>query len=262
MQILYLNDKPKIETYLRKDIPLHIYGLGDLDDFFWPYTFWFGSKRNRRLQSVVLLYTATNPPILLGLASPGEIESIRKLLHSLLPLLPETLYVHLSPGLDDILRREYVLNTHGEHYKMILKNMRQVENFASKKVKRISRKNLTAVTDLYNKSYPGNAFDPRMLDTGHYFAYLDGEKLVSVAGIHVYSRKYGVAAVGNITTHPAFRGLGLGKATTATLCQSLLNFVVDIGLNVKTDNIQAIQCYTKLGFEKTHSYYEFSAVRK
>lgn len=262
MQILYLNDKPKIEAYLRKDTPLHIYGLGDLDDFFWPFTIWFGSKRNGRLQSAILLYTATKPPILLALASSRDIEPTEKLLHSLLPYLPETLYVHISPGLEKTLRKEYVLNTHGEHYKMILKNRRQVEQFASNKVLHISRKNLSAIMDLYEQSYPGNAFDPRMLDTGHYFAIRDRKKLVSVAGIHVYSRKYGVAAVGNITTHPSFRSQGLGKATTATLCRSLLNTVVDIGLNVKSDNFQAIQCYTKLGFEITHSYYEVSAVRK
>lgn len=262
MQILYLNDKPKIETYLRKDIPLHIYGLGDLDDYFWPFTIWFGSKRNGRIQSAVLLYTATKTPILLALASSRDIEPTRKLLHSLLPHLPETLYVHISPELESILRKEYVLNMHGEHYKMILKNRMQVDKFASNKVLRVSRKNLSAIIELYDQSYPGNAFDPRMLDTGHYFATRAGKKLVSVAGIHVYSRKYGVAAVGNITTHPSFRGQGLGKATTATLCRSLLNTVFDIGLNVKSDNIQAIQCYTTLGFEITHSYYELSAVRK
>ena len=37
-----LFDLQKIEEYLRKDVYLHIYGIGDLDEFFRPYTTWYG----------------------------------------------------------------------------------------------------------------------------------------------------------------------------------------------------------------------------
>ena len=37
-----LRDKNKIESFLRKNPFLHIYGLVDLDDFFWPRTTWYG----------------------------------------------------------------------------------------------------------------------------------------------------------------------------------------------------------------------------
>ena len=73
---------------------------------------------------------------------------------------------------------------------------------------------------------------------------------MSVAGVHVCSQSYGVAALGNIATHPDFRKRGLGTAVTAKLCSSLLDIVESIGLNVKTDNVAALNCYRKLGFEE------------
>ncbi|MBI4801807.1 MAG: hypothetical protein HY796_04710 [Elusimicrobia bacterium] len=37
-KIVFLHDKAKIESFLRKNTRLNIYGLGDLDDFFWEHT--------------------------------------------------------------------------------------------------------------------------------------------------------------------------------------------------------------------------------
>jgi len=80
--------------------------------------------------------------------------------------------------------------------------------------------------------------------------------LVSVAGVHVYSPRYRVGVVGNVTTHPAYRGKGLGTAVCARLCKELLQTVDHIGLNVKADNIPAIASYKRLGFEVVGEYEE------
>jgi ribosomal protein S18 acetylase RimI-like enzyme len=68
---------------------------------------------------------------------------------------------------------------------------------------------------------------------------------------------YTVAALGNITTHPQFRGHGLVKVVSAKLCQALLQKVEHIRLNVRADNQSAIACYTKLGFETIATYEEY-----
>ena len=78
----------------------------------------------------------------------------------------------------------------------------------------------------------------------------------------VLNCEYKVASLGNIATHPDFRRKGYGKKTTAQLCRSLLNSVEHIGLNVKTDNLSAIKCYEKLGFEIVAVYEEFMAIAK
>lgn len=35
METCALHDKARIEAFLRKNVYLHIYSIGDLDDFFW-----------------------------------------------------------------------------------------------------------------------------------------------------------------------------------------------------------------------------------
>ncbi len=121
----------------------------------------------------------------------------------------------------------------------------------------LTEKDIADILELYKISYPGNWFDERMLKTQKYFGIRQQNRLKSVAGIHVYSQKYNVAALGNICTHPDFRGKGWGKAVTAKLCKSLLLEIEYIGLNVKTDNKTAISLYEKLGFEIVSSYFEF-----
>jgi len=123
---------------------------------------------------------------------------------------------------------------------------------------RLSKADVKDVQEFYDESYPGNSFDPRMLETNQYFGVMKNHRLVSVAGVHVCSAQYGVAALGNIATCPPCRGRGYGKLVTARVCQSLLSEGIDhIGLNVKSDNAIAISCYEKLGFEIVASFGEF-----
>jgi predicted GNAT family acetyltransferase len=73
----------------------------------------------------------------------------------------------------------------------------------------------------------------------------------------VYSPRYRAAALGNITTHPAYSGQGLCTAVTARLCQALSSHIDFIGLNVLVENRTAVHCYEKLGFIKAGEYEEF-----
>jgi predicted GNAT family acetyltransferase len=101
-----------------------------------------------------------------------------------------------------------------------------------------------------------------MLDTNQYCGLQVGGRLVSVAGVHVYSPTYRVAALGNIATHPAHRGNGYGREATGQLCRRLFASVDHIGLNVKADNTTAIACYKSLGFDIIGSYEEYMAEMK
>jgi predicted GNAT family acetyltransferase len=124
-------------------------------------------------------------------------------------------------------------------------------------VEQLSLADLPALQALYASAYPGNWFDPRMLETGCYYGLRRDGEIVSVAGVHVYSPRHRAAALGNITTHPAYRGQGLCTAVTARLCQGLRSHIDFIGLNVLVDNPAAIHCYEKLGFTMAGEYEEF-----
>jgi predicted GNAT family acetyltransferase len=68
--------------------------------------------------------------------------------------------------------------------------------------------------------------------------------------------------LGNIATHPDYRGRGYGRIAAAKVCKSLLNEIDDIGLNVKADNTSAIRSYEKLGFKAIGSFGEFDVELK
>ena len=259
MGIKPLRDRARIEALLRGAPELHIYSLGDLDDFFWPYTTWYGLEENGVLNDVVLIYAGKALPTVVGISEHPDM--VRELLRQVTGLLPERFHAHLSPGVEEVFRHSHELEPHGTHYRMGLHDRSALRQVDCSRVESLTETHLDELLAFYEVSYPGNWFDPRMLQTHHYVGLREARRLVSVAGVHVVSRAYRVAALGNIATHPAHRGRGYGKQVTAWLCQSLLATSDHISLNVKADNDIAIDCYKKLGFEIVASYAEFNVER-
>ena len=253
--LVSLHDRDTIAAFLRRSPALHLYELGDLDDFFWPYTTWYALQVQGQVQGLALQYTGTALPVLLAVGE-DDLEPMRRLLQSLVDFLPRRFYAHLSPGLVTALAPAYRAESHGLHLKMVLSGRAALNQIDTTGVVQLGPADQPALEEFYQASYPGNWFDPRMLQTGYYMGLRRGEEWVSVAGIHVYSPRYRVAALGNITTHPHFRGQGLATKVTARLCQALLETVETVGLNVKADNLSAISCYERLGFERVAEYEE------
>jgi ribosomal protein S18 acetylase RimI-like enzyme len=257
-----LHNKPEIEAYFRQNTALHLYEIGDLDDYFWGHTTWYAVKDDQRILQIALLYSGDTLPVLLALADP-PIMNMEILLRSAIPFLPRKFYVHLSEDMDGIISDYYQLEFHGTFNKMLLRHPSRLRDIDTSEVVRLDNSDLEDMMILYQTSYPGNWFDPKILDTGQFFGIRRNTQLVSVAGIHVYSPEYQIAALGNITTHPQFRGKGLATSVCARLCQSLWEKEIDhIGLNVKSDNMNAITSYKKFGFEHVGTYQEYTASQK
>ncbi|MGC5051736.1 GNAT family N-acetyltransferase [Micromonospora sp. DT48] len=245
------HDRSVLAGLLGKDPQLHAYELGDLDEFFWPYTSWF-----RRGDAVALLYHGARPPTLVALAGPEGLAEVAALLGEVAPVLPARLWAHLSPGLDAALAGVFRVASAGVHLKMALTRADRLAAVeAAGEV--LGRAHLPALRELYEVAYPGNWFDARMVDTGRYVGVWAGGGLVAVAGVHVYSPTYRVAALGNVTTHPAWRGRGLAAAAVARLCGLLRSEVEHVTLNVKADNVAAVRLYERLGFLRVADYEEF-----
>ncbi len=253
-----LHSRDEIAAFLQRDPALHLYELGDLDDFFWPYTTWYAFQEGGSIVALALLYAGSDPPVLLALGAPEEREVLAGLLRGLQGVLPRRFYAHLSPGLAEDLAADYRVEPHGRHLKMVLADRTRLDQVDTAAVVQLAPDDLPELEALYEAAYPGNWFDPRMLETGHYYGLRQGAGLVCAAGVHVYSPTYGVAALGNITTHPASRGQGLATRVTARLCRALLETVAVVGLNVKEDNGAAIACYRRLGFTEVGGYEELT----
>lgn len=257
MDIQIITNRPALEAYFRQDLSLHLYSLGDLDDFYWPKITAFGTQGEAGLDNVTLLYYGEGLPVLLAF---GALES--NYLDQLQSLLPEYFYAHFSPGLEEYFSNDYQIRDFGEHHKMDLTDLTPIKQANTKNTFQLTEAALPEINQLYQESYPANAFDPHMLRTGQYFGVRHDGRLVSIAGVHVYSAFYRVAALGNITTHPDERGKGFARAVTGRLCQHLAKTVDFIGLNVKSDNQPAFTLYQSLGFQKSADYGEFSLQKR
>lgn len=253
MAIQIIKDRSSLEKYFRRDLPLHLYSLGDLDDFYWSRMTCYGNQADNELKNITPLYRGEDLPVLLAL---GELE--KDYLLQLQRLLPDRFYTHISPGLIGCFSDNYHITEFGDHYKMSLINSEPILQANAQNTFQLTQTDLPEIHELYEESYPNNAFDPRMLESGQYVGIRHHGKLVSIAGIHTYSDRYRVAALGNITTHPEHRSQGYGRAVTVYLCQLLTSTVDFIGLNVKCDNHSAISLYQSLGFRITSVYGEFS----
>lgn len=254
---VYLDDKNQIEAFLRNNVFLNIYSLGDLDDFFWPYTNWYALTNTAGIKAMILVYTGGNLSCLHALTEGENTHYMEELLFSLIPIIPKRFHAHLSSGLEGTLAKHYTLRSHVKHYKMALTKESQLSRIDTSQVIALSVSDLSEIVRLLKAAYPENWFDPRLLDTNQYYGIRESGKLISVAGVHVYSRRYRVAALGSIATHPEYRGKGYGTAVTARVCKSLLHETDHVGLNVKVDNTSAIRCYENLGFEAIDSYGEY-----
>lgn len=257
---IYVHDKARIEAFLRRDPILHMFGLGDLDDFYWPYTSWYALEDNNEIQQLILTYIDAPNLVLMALTQEHP-EQMRHLLGSIIHLLPQRLYIHLSPGLADIFTAAYHWHSHGNFLKMALAHPDRLHQVNISAVRQLTTKDMPKIERFYQESYPENVFNKRMLQTGQYFGVFRDGRLLGIAGIHVYSPHYRVAVLGNIATHPDFRRQGVATAVTARLCQSLEETVDHIGLLVHADNTNAIACYAGLGFVQ-HSTVEVYSLER
>jgi ribosomal protein S18 acetylase RimI-like enzyme len=257
MPLLELTDRATLAAFFRRNARAHVYELGDLDDFDWPHTCWFGWEHGGRLEQVALLYSEPSVPVLIAIAEePGA--SMVSLLGELLPTLPAVLDVHVSPPLLDVFRNRYEVEAAEPHLKLALARTDLLASSAAP-VDLLGEDDLLELDEFYRAAYPETWFTPRMLATGRYVGIRHDGRLACVAGVHVHSPAWRVAALGNVATLPELRGRGLARAACAALCLLLLEDGIEtIALNVRADNDAALAAYSLLGFEVATSYWEAS----
>jgi ribosomal protein S18 acetylase RimI-like enzyme len=253
--LIFTSDKKRLLEHFRKDPVLFAYHIGDLDDFYFPNCQWgAGYGNSPRIEECVLVYTGLALPTVLAF---GVSDRYANLLEEFAPLFPAKFYCHYQDPYGDILSREYQGADLGIHHKMALRRLHKSGPLKTgAEIIRLDQSHEQPLQALYESAYPDNYFSSRMLATGKYFGcFVDG-RLVAVSGVHVDSARYGITVLGNITTHPDFRGRGLAHAATSRLVEELTGEGKRVCLNVKADNAPAIRCYERLGFEAVHEYRE------
>ena len=112
------------------------------------------------------------------------------------------------------------------------------------------------INRLYSTEGVPSAYRPEHVEEGVYYGvHLDG-MLVSIAGTHAVSHAEGVAVVGNVFTHPHYRGRGLATLATSAVTAHLLAECDLVVLTVEEGNTPAVRTYARLGYETSCKLHE------
>lgn len=230
----------------------HPYGLADLEEPYWSSSTWY-----RRGDAVVAVLDLGGDPAVYAIAADDEkAAATLDLLADLGPDLPDRFLITGPVGVVEPLRATHAIDWVGPHVKMHLADPGRLTE-PDPRVEWLDRGAADEVIELRATDHDISAFFiPELLDSGYYGGIRVDGALVAIAGVHVLSETYGVAAIGNVFTHPDHRGRGLASALTATVAHRLLPVAPMVGLNVQTTNVAARTVYERLGFVDVLPYEE------
>ncbi|MGD8814712.1 MAG: GNAT family N-acetyltransferase [Anaerolineales bacterium] len=236
-----------VKQRLEQDRHWCAYALADLYPPYAPHAHWHIHE-----DAVLLIYRGLNPPILFAYGNPTQ--AVR-------------LFGRLSPGryqygllashlaiIEDRLKRE----NEAIMWRMALKRDHFPHKQVDEDVVPLGISDLQELMDLFDE-HPDrpDSFDEGQLANGFFFGIREQDQLCAIAGTHVVSPQAGVAALGNIFTHPTWRSRGYSKRVTSALVSALLKQdLPTIVLNVAQDNHVAIGIYRHLGFWPICGYHE------
>jgi RimJ/RimL family protein N-acetyltransferase len=253
MKVVELVDAAQILIYLEADRLYAAYAVGDLEPELFVHCRWFGAERNGRLQALALHYDGLGFPIVFLMGDAGGLRAIfedaLRIEEAYFTCRQEHLGIMQDfynwkpiPMWRMALRPDSFRPVAGDSIPLTLDHVEQLKALYA-----------------YGE---GNAFNPRQVPGGAFHGVVEDSQLVAAAGTHLISPTYGVAAVGNVFTHPALRGRGYASAATSAVVTELLSQGIhDIVLNVNQKNEPAIRIYERLGFERCCPFFEGVADR-
>lgn len=260
-------DLARVRRFLVQDPFATAYMLGDLDPVYQAYCTWYLAHEGGRDLAILQVYTGLSAPVLIGFGSAQGLGAIvARHFHA----LPGSAHIHLMPEHLAILDRAFHLEGLRPMVRMALTASAFIPapaqvsgDEAHGPVERLGHRDTGEIMQLFTH-YPDSFFEPHQLSSGHYFGIrpAGGGALIAVAGVHVVSRHEGIAAIGNIVTHPDHRGRGLSTRVTSHLVSSLVADGIELlALNVERKNQSALKVYEKLGFREHCTYLEGFATR-
>lgn len=248
MKVVELVDTAQILAYLETDRLYAAYAVGDLEPELFVHCEWFGAERDGRLQALALHYSGLGFPIVFLMGDAGGLRAIFEDALCIEEAYFTCRQEHLGI-MQDFYNWEPI-----PMWRMVLRpdSFRPVAGSSVS----LALDHAEQLKALYAHG-KGNAFSPSQVPGGAFHGVVEDSKLVAAAGTHLISPTYGVAAVGNIFTHPNYRRHGYATvATSAVVTELLSRGIRDVVLNVNQKNETAIRIYERLGFERCCPFFE------
>lgn len=248
MHIRTLSAKSEILSILAADRLYAAYALGDLTDGLFQQCEWVVAERNGPIALAMTFNGLATPSIFVM----GQNDGVSAILRSKLHLADTHLTLRIEH--EQAVAGVYQLRDVGQMFRMVVDRPRFKPS--SVRTERLHSADLSTLNELYRWGGPG-FFAAYQLEQGVYCGALAGGKLVAAAGTHVVAPEYGIAAVGNVYTHPDYRGRGYATACTGAVTAELLDMGCStVVLNVRQSNTPALRAYQRLGYTVHCPYIE------
>jgi RimJ/RimL family protein N-acetyltransferase len=250
-----LRDAESVRVHLNKARAYSAYALAYLDKRLFPMADFYEAESGDRTALVMHGRGGLGPSSL----TLGDSALVGQLL-SLHPG-PRQAFVTCEPEHIDT-----VLTTHNVWRPQTMLRMQlDPRNFRAPPenttIRRLIEADAFELNRLYNEE--STRYTGRQIVEGIYYGAFHRGWLIAAAGTHIYSKREGVAVVGNVFTHQDFRSRGLGTAVTGAVTKYLLaegcNLIV---LNVDPANRTARHVYEQLGYKETGRLVEAMSTRR
>lgn len=240
-EVRELKQRRDVRAWLSVDRPFSAYALGHLEGGLLEYArFWAAEGRGG---SGLVMHASALGQSMVTVGDPVAIAAI--------------VSVHPGP------RATYLTTAAVEHVDA-LRDAYIVGNLLAMRRMSVTRPDFTPVSGLtrrlrgrdanrinwlYSLEAGRGRYVPDAIEQAIYYGVVDGDLLVSVAGTHIVAPNEGVAVVGNVYTHPDYRGRGYAERVTSAVSTELFERGCgEVVLTVDPLNTPAVAAYTHLGF--------------
>jgi predicted GNAT family acetyltransferase len=260
------SDRDEIAAFLNRDRLYAGYALCDLEDEYFGSCQWFlTADAQGEPRGLAMEFGRLDPVVLFVM---GEPEAVRATLEN--DLTPAYIQITAQPEHLPALEHRYRVR----HVRAMLRMTVRKADFQPAKeqerAERLTERDLPELNRIYRMA-AASAFAAYQLESGIFYGIKVNGRLVATAGTHVFSPSQRIVAVGNVFTHPHFRGRGFAQAVTgAVTAEALRGFGPDEPgqpeaiaiLNVRADNAPAIRAYQKIGYADACRFVEAHGSRR
>jgi GNAT superfamily N-acetyltransferase len=241
-----LTEPAVLEPILNQDWPWAGFAIGDLDPEWMQHCEWWHSSG-----TVVLLFDGLTPRLM---CPYGDASGFAPILAS---MKDERIWANIRPEFEDTFRRFYRPDKAVPMRRMYLEGP----------VASIGEADPLSVSDrleIEELLQQGEwvLFLPQALASGHYYGVREHGRLIAIAGTHLASSRYNIAALGTVFTHPDHRGKGLAAICSSHVLASIGRAGIRrVVLNVEDEKVTARRVYERLGFQTACIYLDGKCVR-
>lgn len=249
-----LRDRDEVRRLLAPHRPYAAYALGQLrPDLFVQSAWWVA--RGAQGEALVLHAHGGLGRALFALGTVDALEA-------LLRLHPGPSQTFLTCQLHHLetVRRHYILAERQSVLRLLVD--RASFQPVSGQTRRLAGSDARRINQLYRLEGAPTRYSARNVDEAVYYGAFLGGELVAVAGTHVVAPDEGIAVLGNVFTHPAHRGRGLGTVVTSAVTEHLLRTCREVVLSVDPNNAPALRAYRRLGYREVGRMIESAATRR